>query len=341
MNRPPSSFSMLLSRHTRRREFLAGLGGAVAGPLVARGQQPTIPVVGFLSPVSKETSRLLPGFLKGMADNGLVEGRNIVIDFRSAGGRFDLLPSLARELANRRPAVVVAGGATATAVAAKAATETIPIVFMLGSDPVQLGLVKSLARPSGNMTGVTLVDVELIPKEFQLIRDLVPSATTIALLINPGNPLISDALTKGALAAAAKLDTRVLLLKAGSRSEIDTAFTALVEQGANALVVSGDPLFSLARDQIVALAAQHAIPAICVFPDFAAAGGLVSYGTDPSDAGRLAGEYVARILKGERPADLPVQQITRTELIINLKTARALGLAIPAALLARADKVIE
>jgi len=238
-------------------------------------------------------------------------------------------------------AVIVTGGATPTALAAKAATETIPIVFVLGSDPVQFGLVKSLARPGGNVTGVTVLDVELIPKAFELLHELAPAATTIALLVNPNNPLI-ETQRRGSQIAAHNLGVHLLVLNASSQSEIDAAFITLVEQRADALLVTGEPLFfGTVRDQLIALAARHAVPTIYQFRQLTEAGGLMSYGTSLADAQRISGVYAGRILRGERPADLPVQQSTKVELVVNLKTAHALGLTIPPSILARADEVIE
>ena len=244
-------------------------------------------------------------------------------------------------MVDRQVAVIVTGGATPTALAAKAATGTIPIVFVLGSDPVQFGLVQSLARPGGNVTGVTVLDVELVPKAFELLHELVPAAATIAVLVNPNNLLV-EAQARGSQIAAHNLGVDLLVLNASSQSEIDAAFTTLVEQRADALLVTGEPLFfGTARDQLIALAARHAVPTIYQFRQLTVAGGLMSYGTSLADAQRISGVYAGRILRGERPADLPVQQSTKVELVINLKTAQALGLTVPPSILARADEVIE
>jgi putative ABC transport system substrate-binding protein len=283
---------------------------------------------------------ILPGFLHSLADAGFVEGRNVAIEYRWAEGRYDRLPILAEELAGRQPAVIVTAGGTPTALAVKAATKTIPIVFSLGSDPVEFGLVKSLARPGANVTGVTLLDVELTGKELQILFELLPHATMIGMLVNPKN-IITESQTKRAKLAASDLGLRLMVANAGSKEEIDSGFATLVEQRTSALVVSGDPLFVVERNRIVALANRYAIPTIYEFPQFIAAGGLMSYGTRQFDGGRIVGEYVSRILKGEKPADLPVQQSTRAQFIINLKTAKALGLDVPPSLLARADEVIE
>ena len=326
-----------------RRDFMTLLGGAAVGwPLVAHAQQPAIPLVGYLGPGTFESARSFrASFLDGLAETGYVEGRNVAIEYRWAEGQYDRLPSLAGELVRHQAAVIVTGGATPTALAAKAATETIPIVFVLGSDPVQFGLVKSLARPGGNVTGVTVLDVELIPKAFELLHELVPATTTIGVLVNPNNLLI-EAQTTGSQIAARNLGVHLLVLNASNQSEIETAFTTLVEQRAGALLVTGEPLFfGAARDQLIALAARHAVPTVYQFRQLTAAGGLMSYGTSLADAQRISGVYAGRILRGEKPADLPVQQSTRVELSINLKTAEALGLTVPPSLLARADEVIE
>jgi putative ABC transport system substrate-binding protein len=321
--------------------LIAALGGAtVAWPLAARAQQPTMPVIGYLGPGALESARpFRAAFLDGLVETGYVEGRNVAIEYRWAEDQYDRLPELAGELVRRQVAVIVTAGATPTALAAKAWTETIPIVFVLGSDPVQFGLVNSLGRPGGNVTGVTVLDVELIAKGFELLHELVPAATTIGVLVNPNN-LTIEAQTRGAKIAARILGVHLLVLNASSQSEIEMAFTTLVEQRAGALLVSGEPLFfGTARDQLVALAARHAVPTIYQY--MTAADGLMSYGSRLADAFHIAGVYSGRILRGEKPADLPVQQSTRVELAINLKTAKTLGLTIPTSLLARADEVIE
>jgi putative tryptophan/tyrosine transport system substrate-binding protein len=325
-----------------RREFITLLGGAVAWPVAARAQQQPMPVIGYLGPGTLESARpYLASFLDGLAEVGYVERRNVTIEYRWAEGQYDRLPSLAAEFVRHQAAVIVTAGATPTALAAKAATKTIPIVFVLGSDPIQFGLVKSLARPGGNVTGVTVLDVELIAKAFELLHELVPAATTIGVLVNPNNLLI-EAQTRGSQIAAGNLGVHLLVLNARNQSEIETAFNALVDQRAGALVVSGEPFFfGTARHQLIALAARHAIPTVYQYPQFAAAGGLMGYGTSLADAHRISGGYAGRILRGEKPADLPVQQSTRIELAINLKAAKALGLTVPPSILARADEVIE
>jgi putative ABC transport system substrate-binding protein len=326
----------------KRRDLLILGGAAVASPLAAHAQQKAMPVVGFLSPgVLKSAGAFRAAFLDGLAETGYVEGRNVAIEYRWAEGQYDQLPRLAGELVRREVSVIITAGATPTALAAKAATETIPIVFVLGSDPVQFGLVKSLARPGGNVTGVTVLDVELIAKAFELLHELVPAATTIGVLVNPNN-LLFEAQTRASQMAARNLGVHLLVLNASSQSEIETAFTTLAEERAGALLVSGEPLFfGLARDQLIALTARHAVPTVYQYRLFPAIGGLMSYGTSLGDAARLGGVYSGRILKGEKPADLPVQQSTKIELVINLKTAKALGLTVPQSMLARADEVIE
>jgi putative ABC transport system substrate-binding protein len=324
----------------RRREFITLLGSATAWPLTARAQQPAIPVVGYLSPgtlVSANPFRA--AFLDGLMETGYVEGRNVAIEYLWAEGQYDRLLSLAGELVRRQVSVIVTAGATPTALAAKAATETIPIVFVLGSDPVQFGLVKSLARPGGNVTGVTVLDVDLIAKAFEMLHELVPAATTIGVLVNPNN-LTVEAQKRGSQIAARNLGVHLLVLNARSQSEIGAAFTTLVEQRVGALLVTGEPFFfGAARDQLITLAALHAVPT--VYQNLTAPDGLMSYGTSLADAYRLSGVYTGRILRGEKPGDLPVQQSTRVELAINLKTAKALGLTVPTSILVRADKVIE
>jgi len=278
---------------------------------------------------------------EGLKETGFVEGENLAIEYRWAEGQYDRLPVLAAELVSHSVAVIVTVGGTPTALAAKSATETIPIVFVLGSDPVQIGLVKSLARPSGNVTGVTVLDVELIAKGFELLHELIPGATRIGVLVNPKNLLVG-AQTRVAQTAARSLGVHLVMVNASSQSEIETAFTTLVDQQASALLVTADTMFHGTADkQLAGLAARHAVPTVCQYPQFAAAGGLMGYGASLANAFRISGGYVGRILKGAKPADLPVQQATKIELAINLKTARALGLIVPPSLLARADEVIE
>jgi len=328
--------------HIRRREFIFALGSAAAvWPLAARAQQPAMPVVGFLSSRSpNESASAVAAFRQSLSEAGYIEGKNLAIAFRWAGGQYDRLPALAADLARHQVAAIFATGGNPPAFAAKAATATIPIVFLIGSDPVKFGLVASLNRPGGNITGVTLFTSLLVAKRLELLHELVPTATKIAILVNPNNSN-TEPDTKVAQIAASSLRQQLVVLSASSESDIDTAFATLVQQRANALVVNTDAFFLTHRNQLAALAARHAIPTIHDLRDYAAAGALVSYGTNLLDAYRQAGNYVAKILDGEKPANLPVVQPIKFDLVINLKTAKALGLDVPATLLARADEVIE
>jgi putative ABC transport system substrate-binding protein len=325
----------------RRREFITLLGGAVAGwPLAARAQQPAMPVVGFLAPGTPETQALsVVAFRQGLNEAGFVEGRNVTIEFRWARYQFDQLPLLATELVDRQVTVIYAL-ASVSAQAAKAATATIPIVFISGDDPVRAGLVASLGRPGGNVTGVSVLAGGLGTKRLGLLRELVPAARVIGLLVNPRNPnTAADA--KDVEQAAHAIGQQIVVLNASAESEFPAAFAALVQQRVEALVIGADVLFTTHRQQLVALATRHTIPTIYQWREFATAGGLMSYGTNLADAYRQVGVYVGRILNGAKPADLPVVQPTKFELVINLKTAKALGLDVPPTLLARADEVIE
>ena len=325
----------------RRREFLALLGAAAAASLATRAQQP-MPVIGYLSVGSPETDNIpgrLVAFRRGLSEAGYVEGQNVAIEYRWAEGEYDRLPALAADLVHRPVSLIVAQNAPA-AFAAKAATSTIPIVFDSGIDPVQSGLVASLSRPGGNITGVALLTVELMGKRLELLHELLPKAAVVTLLVNPGNP-VTDAESKSLQEAAGSLGLRTHELRAGSPSEIEAAFETLAGLRADALVVSVDTLFTSQREQIVALAARHAVPAIYGWRLFPAAGGLISYGSDIADSYRQLGVYTAKILKGAKPADLPVQHVVKLDLVINLRTAKALGLTIPPLILARADEVIE
>jgi putative ABC transport system substrate-binding protein len=327
-----------VSANVQRREFITLLGGAaVAWPLTARAQQPSMALIGLLS--STADDRLIDAVRQGLKGTGYIEGRHLAIKYRSADGRFDRLPALAAELVADPVATIVALSPPA-AVAAKAATTTIPIVFATGADPIELGLVSSLNRPGGNVTGVTFFVNTLGAKRLELLRELFPTATVIGFLINPRNPT-SESQTRDAQAAARSSGVALLILNAGSEREIDAAFASSVEQRANAMMVGADSLFVSRRDQLVGLAARHALPAIYFLREFAEIGGLISYGASVTDAYRLTGGYVGRILKGDKPADLPVQQTVKFELAINLKTAKSLGLDVPPMLLARADEVIE
>ncbi len=325
-----------------RRDMIALLGSAAAWPLAARAQQSASPVIGFLHAQSLAGYREpVAAFHRGLAETGYAEGQNVAIEYRWAEGRYDRVPALATELVRRQVAVIVAGGGATTAVAVKAATATIPIVFHVGVDPVKVGLVMSLSRPSGNLTGVTITNVEIIAKRLELLHELVPAATSIAVLLNPTNSVGADAEIKELQAAARVLGLHLLILNASSSSEIEAAFASLVLERAGALLVSGDSLFITQYDRLAALAARYAVPAIYQSREATASGGLVSYGTDIPDSYRQVGVYAGRVLKGEKPADLPVQQATKIELVINLKTAKALSLTVPLALLTRADEVIE
>ena len=300
-----------------------------------------MPEVGFLSSTSSAPyARFVAAFLQGLKEAGFVEGRNVTIAYRWGDGQFDRLPAMADDLVSRKVAVIMVGGGGVTALAAQKATSTIPIVFATGSDPVKLGLVASLNRPGGNITGVNSLAVNLGQKRLQLLRDLLPSAVTIGFLLNPGSPNVPFDVPEMQSAARA-LGRHLLIVNAGSERDIDTALGSVVQQGAAALVVQAEPFLFSRRDQLVALAARYAIPTMYFERAFAAAGGLISYGADFADANRQAGIYTGRILKGEKPADLPVQQSTKVELVINLKTAKALGMEILATLLATADEVIE
>jgi putative ABC transport system substrate-binding protein len=322
----------------KRRAFITLLGGAAAWPLAAHAQQPAMALVGLLTGIELD-DRWLSAVGQGLKEVGYIEGRNAAIKYRSAGGRFDRLPALATELV-ADPVAVIVTLTPAAALAAKAATRTIPIVFATGADPVDLGLVSSLNHPGGNVTGISFLVNTLESKRLELVHDLLPSATVVGFLVNPTNPA-SQSQTRDAQVAAGALGLKLLVFNAKNEGEIDAAFTSLVEQRVNTVIVGADGYFSNRRDQLVGLAARHAIPAMYWLRELAIAGGLMSYGTDITDALRLAGVYAGRILKGEKPADLPVQQTVKFELVINLKTARALGLTVPATLLARADEVIE
>jgi len=327
----------------RRREFITLFGGvAVAWPLVARAQQPPLPVIGFLNPASLDARRdLISAFQQGLAEAGYTEGRNVVIEYRWAEGRNERLPMLAADLVERGVAVIVAADGTATALAAKTATPKTPIVFMVGADPVELGLVSSLARPGGNITGVGALAVGTVAKRLQLLHELIPAATEIAFLRNPTNPYFSALETGELQSAAPVLGMRVLLLDASTASEIEAAFAKLVAQRAKAFLLGTDPFFITTRDLLVSLANRHMLPAIYPFREDAVAGGLASYGASNRDAFRMVGGYTGLILSGKKPADLPVQQVTKLEMVINLRTVKALGLSIPLPLLGRADEVIE
>jgi putative ABC transport system substrate-binding protein len=325
----------------RRREFIFSLGGAAAWPLAARAQQPAMPVVGYLSGRSRDTDMpFTTAFRKGLNETGYVEGGNVAIEYRWADGQYDRLPILAADLVRRQVAVIAAAGGSSPALAAKATTTTIPIVFQTGDDPVEAGLVASLKQPSGNITGVTSLNAEVVPKRLELLHELLPAATIMALLVNSTNPN-AETLSRDAQAAARSLGLQFHVMHASTERDFDMVFANLATLRASGLVIGSDPFFAGRSERLAALSVRHAVPTIFQYHEFAAAGGLMSYGGRLTDTYHQVGVYTGRILKGERPGDLPVQQSTNVELIINLKTATALGLTIPPGVLARADEVIE
>jgi putative ABC transport system substrate-binding protein len=323
----------------RRREFIGLLGGAAAWPLAARAQQPAMPVIGYLGNMSPPDKNLMGAFLSGLSDRGYVEGKNVAIEYRATEGRYDRLPMLAAELVARRVDVIVATGPP-IALAAKAATTTIPIVFGVGVDPVKMGLVASFNRPGGNVTGHTSITLDLAAKRLQLLREVVPNAAVIALLVNPTNPFVGLE-TSDVQDAARSLGVELHVVTASSESDLAPAFATLIRERGDALVMSADPFLFSRTTQLAGLAARHRVPAMSAYRDYVAAGGLMSYGANIVAHLREVGVYTGRILAGEKPGDLPVQQATKVDLVINLKTAKALGLNVPATLLARADEVIE
>ena len=329
----------------KRREFITLLGGAVAAwPLVARAQQSPLPVIGFLNAASPDLfAHVVRAFRLGLNEMGYVEGRNVEIEYRWAENQYDRLPALAAELVRRRVSVITTGSATLAALAAKAATTTIPIVFLMGADPVELGFVTSLNRPGGNLTGVTTLNVEISPKRLEVLRELLPTTTIMGVLVNPmNNPATVETELRQAKAATHTLGLQMIhVLQASTERDLDSAFSTLIQRRAGGLVISADTFFSGKSVELAALASRHAMPTISPYREFVTAGGLMSYGGRVTELYRLVGIYTGRVLKGEQPADLPVQQVTKVELVINLKTAKSLGLEVPPTLLARADEVIE
>jgi putative ABC transport system substrate-binding protein len=325
----------------KRREFITGLSAAATWPSAALAQQPAAPVIGFLSTRSaKDSGKIVAAFRNGLEAAGFTEGKNLSTEYRFAEGQLDRLPEMAADLVRRPVAVLVAVGGSNSALVAKKATATIPIVFVIGGDPVGLGLASSLSRPGGNATGMTIISADLAPKRLGLLRELVPNATALAALVNPNTPE-GRGQSSDMHAAAQALGLKLRILEAGDEKAIESAFATLAQDKADALLVGSDPVFDVHRDRLVALVAAAALPAIYQFRDFAEAGGLISYDPDIVDAHRQVGVYAGKILKGAKPADLPIQQPTKFQLVINLQTAKALGLIVPPTLLARADEVIE
>jgi len=326
----------------RRRDFIILFAGVVAAwPLAARAQQPAMPVVGFLgAPSAAPYERYVAAVHQGLKEVGYIEHQNVAMEYRWANSQYDRLPGLAADLVSRRVAVIVPIGGAPAVLAAKAATSTIPIVFNMGADPIGLGLVTNLNRPGGNITGVAMMTLEIETKRLELLHELAPASTPIAILLNPSNAQ-AETQEREAQAAALVIGRKVLVLKAGTEHEIERAFATLVRERAAALLVGGDTFFTSQATLFVVLTARHSIPTVCPFRSFVDAGGLMSYGSSLLDAYRQTGVYTGRVLKGEKPADMPIVQPTKFELVINLKTARAVGIPIPATLLARADEVIE
>jgi putative tryptophan/tyrosine transport system substrate-binding protein len=326
----------------KRREFISLLGGAGAWPFAASAQQPVMPVVGVLLPTSPDANAgRLRAFRQGLKDTGYIEGENVAIEYRSAEGHNDQLPALAADLVRRQVAVIASPAGTSSALAAKAATATIPIVFGVGEDPVRLGLVASLARPGGNLTGINYFNYELVAKRLEFLRELVPAATRVAVLVNPANAAGAETTLRDVQAAGRAMGVQIQVFNASTNREIEAAFATFVRERPDALFVGGDPFFNSRRVQLVHLATLHQVPATYAQRQYAEAGGLMSYGTNVADAFRQVGDYTGRIFKGAKPADLPVVQSSKFELVINVSTARMLGLTVPEKLLVAADEVIE
>jgi putative ABC transport system substrate-binding protein len=328
----------------RRREFISLAGGALVMPRATRAQQPTLPVVGFLNAASRDQfTHVLQAFRLGLNETGYFEERNVSIEYRWADGQYDRLPALAADLVRRRVNVIATGSNIIAAMAAKATTATIPIVFLTGGDPVKDGLVTSLNQPGGNLTGVTTLNVEMGPKRFEVLRELLPTVTTMAVLINPKNhPTFVETHIQQAQAVTHPLGLQMIhVLRATTERDLDSVFSTVIQRGAGGLVITPDTFFSGQSARLAALALRHAVPTISPYREFVTAGGLMSYGGSLTEQYRLVGVYAGRILKGERPADLPVQQVSKVELIINLKTAKALALSVTPSLLGRADELIE
>jgi putative tryptophan/tyrosine transport system substrate-binding protein len=327
----------------KRRELITLLGGvAVAWPLAAQAQQPALPVIGFLSSASPQHyARRLGPFRQGLQEMGYVEGQNVDIDYRWAEGHNDRLPELAAQLVRRQVTVIAAAGGTPSALAAKAVTATIPIVFAVAVNPVEVGLVASLNRPGGNLTGVTNLNEEVGPKRLEVLHELLPAVTTMAVLVNPTSRALAEAFARDLQAAAQTLGLTLHVLQASSERDFEGVFARLAELRAGALVISPDVFYNERVEQLAALTLRHSVPTVYQYRPFASSGGLMSYGSDETEYYRLVGAHTGRVLRGEKPAELPVQQATKIELIVNLKTARALGIAVPLPLLGRADEVIE
>jgi putative ABC transport system substrate-binding protein len=340
VNRPPSLPTMPLSRHTNRREFISLLGGATMWPLAAQAQQADVPVIGFLQSLSSEIRRPeISAFHRGLGEVGYVEGRNVTVQYRFADGHFDRLPALAADLVQRQVTVILSG-TNVTTRAVMATTQTIPVVFTAAGDPVKLGFVSSLNRPGGNITGVTNLANLLMAKNMELLNEVVPGSAPVGYLINPENPN-AEADLSDVQGAARALNRQLIVVNARGEADLDQAFVTFAQRKAGGLLVGADPLFIQWRDRLIAMSERYALPATYPLPEFAKAGGLMSYASSNIEANRLAGTYVGRILKGEKPGDLPVQQSTRIAFVINLKTAKTLGVNFPLPLLARADEVIE